>query len=135
MKTWKAVKFANKPWVKLNLVREVKPKRKYVHQKVALARQTRKGFCSQAERIFTKFGGVRRLVECMKVAGFEYNTATVYKWSYPYPKGSNGVIPTRAWDAILSTARHEGITLTPQDMRQDHYVAEPRTKYARRVVV
>lgn len=71
---------------------------------------------TQAERIFAKFGGARKLQASMKRAGFDRNISTIYRWNLAKANGgSGGVIPGPAWPEVLRTARLEGIVLTPED--------------------
>jgi hypothetical protein len=37
---------------------------------------------SQAQRLFSKFGGASRLYEIMKLIGCKRNKASIYKWDY-----------------------------------------------------
>lgn len=74
---------------------------------------------TQAERIFEKFGGVRKLMAALDRLGPDrgYNPATLYRWNYPRArKGSNGIIPTAAIPDVLEAARLEGIHLDAVDL-------------------
>jgi hypothetical protein len=72
---------------------------------------------TQAERIFKKFGGASRLALLIKTAGFDINTASVYKWNYPRERGgSDGRIPTANWPMIMKAARLDGIIITSEDI-------------------
>jgi hypothetical protein len=73
---------------------------------------------TQAERILLKFGGARELHALLKSIGRPRNLATIYKWTYPRPKGRGGLIPTSAWPDLHLAARMAGIILTPADL--DH---------------
>lgn len=66
---------------------------------------------TQAQRIFAKFGGARRIA-----AGLNVSPSTVYRWGYePERGGSGGVIPTRALPKLAALARREGIFINEQD--------------------
>jgi hypothetical protein len=71
---------------------------------------------TQAECVIAKFGGAQNLAAIM---GYTY--AAVRKWNYAAPKGSNGLVPTRALDRLMSLARLHGVLLTDDDLK-------PRTK-------
>ncbi len=74
-------------------------------------------FISQAERVLRKFGGPRRLAVLLKMMGRDRNVATIYKWTYPRDKGgSDGIIPTSAWDDIMAAARFDGIIISSEDI-------------------
>lgn len=136
MKTWKATLFKNKPWATLNQKSVVRPRnmevRKYEHHEVVPVRVVKKGHCCQAERVMAKFGGAQRLVEAMKRIGCDYNVASLYKWTYPRPKGRGGIIPGSAWADVLAAARNEGISLSPEDKDPNQFVKEPRKPYEKR---
>lgn len=68
---------------------------------------------TQAERVIAKFGGPTELSRILN-----YTLAAVCKWTYPRTKGGcHGLIPTRALDRILSTARLHGVLLTEEDLK------------------
>jgi hypothetical protein len=72
---------------------------------------------TQAEKIFEKFGGVPALHAAMADAGFGRNIATLYRWNLPRSKrGSGGVIPTSAVQAVLAAAKLYGIAIQPEDL-------------------
>lgn len=68
---------------------------------------------TQAEHVIARFGGPIELA-----AAIGYTAAAVYKWTYPRHKGGcHGLIPTRALDRILTTARLFGVLLTANDLK------------------
>jgi hypothetical protein len=68
---------------------------------------------SQAERVFDRFGGPKRLCGALAAVGHPRNLATLYRWAYPKPKGCGGVIPSSAWPIVMAAARFEGVVLPP----------------------
>lgn len=136
---WKHLKFKNKPWASLNLKKTVTPgleaegevvDGEFVPRKVVAPR----GHATQAERLFAKFGGAARFIAALERVGARRNKATIYKWTYPHPKGRGGRVPTTAWPDILLAARANGILLTPDDMRPDATTDLPRRRWGKRVV-
>lgn len=72
---------------------------------------------TQAERIYAKFGGVPQLFHSMQRAGVKRSLPSIYRWNYPRSHGgSDGIIPTAAWSAIMKAARFEGIIIGPEDL-------------------
>lgn len=71
---------------------------------------------NQAKKVFEKFGGVKRFQQALEVVGCHRELCNLYRWTYPWPKGTGGVIPPTAWPMVLLAARHEGILLTPTDL-------------------
>lgn len=65
---------------------------------------------NQAYKIWARFNGPRRLAEILNI-----NPATVYRWAYSRPLGSDGMIPTVQVDSIKSAARLHGVILTTED--------------------
>ena len=70
---------------------------------------------SQAERILKKFGGARNLSRAFEEIGKPKDPASIFRWTYPHPKGTGGRIPVDSVDAVLEAARREGILLTAED--------------------
>lgn len=71
---------------------------------------------TQSERVIQKFGGVRRLAHALKLIDKPINTSSIYRWTYPRPQGTGGIIPSQAWPSILEAARLLGILITREDM-------------------
>ena len=72
---------------------------------------------SQAERVIAKFGGARALSAALASVSTPRDPSVVYKWTYPKERGgTDGRIPTNAWDNILKAARKYGIILTAEDL-------------------
>lgn len=68
---------------------------------------------TQSERVVAKFGGPLELAGILKCSA-----ARIYKWNYPRSKGGcNGLIPTKAMDAIITLARLHGVLLTDDDLK------------------
>lgn len=74
---------------------------------------------SQAERVFAKFGGVRRLAQVLAEMGRPKNLTTLYRWTYPKPRGTGGRIPSNAWRDLLLAATRIGLELTDEDTRPE----------------
>lgn len=78
---------------------------------------------TQAERIFERFGGARRLASALKALAEHTgdptrarNVATIYKWTYPRSKGgTGGYVPSSAMDDVKAAARLSGLLLRPED--------------------
>lgn len=64
----------------------------------------------QAAHICSLFGGERRMSQLLGV-----NESTCYRWSYPPPKGTDGIIPSRHVNKIKSIARFHGVLLSEED--------------------
>jgi len=64
----------------------------------------------QAVHICSLFGG-----ECAMSHLLHVNESTCYRWSYPAPKGTNGIIPSRHVAKIKSIARLHGVLLSDDD--------------------
>lgn len=68
---------------------------------------------TQADRIIARFGGVKHLARAIN-----YSQAAVYKWNRPqYKGGSDGLVPTRALERIMTVARMFGVLLTEEDLK------------------
>jgi len=65
---------------------------------------------SQARHICAKFGGEIALAKLLGI-----NQSTCYRWSYPSPQGTNGIVPNRYVTKIKSLARFHGVLLTDAD--------------------
>jgi hypothetical protein len=78
---------------------------------------------TQAERIFSKFGGPTRLFNIMCLIGKRgRDKATIYRWNYSRARGgTDGLIPTSAWPDVLAAARFDGIIITPEDLDPREY--------------
>lgn len=83
---------------------------------------------NQAFKIAQRFGGERQLAKVIGV-----NRVTVYRWSYPPPIGSDGVIPTRAAQAIREAARKHGVILTAEDWHLSRWTDVRKMKRVRRL--
>jgi hypothetical protein len=79
--------------------------------------------------VVTLFGGARQLTRALKEAGYPKHQACVYKWLYPYPKGTGGLIPDSALKAVKLAAKREGIILTKADLEKTPLIpmADPST--------
>lgn len=68
---------------------------------------------TQADRIIHRFGGPKELARVIN-----YSLAAVYKWNRPqYKGGSDGLVPTRALERIMTVARMFGVLLTEDDLK------------------
>lgn len=76
---------------------------------------------TQAERLFSVFGGACELLRCLKDVGQPRHRSTIYKWNAPKSVGgTGGVVPTSVWPDIIQAARYAGVFLRPElfDVRQ-----------------
>jgi hypothetical protein len=138
MKTWKKLKFKTKKWANTLSWSQVTPgavpERPPKPTQPGILYADRGAQHLQAARVLTKFGGARELMRALKAIGRHRNPASIFKWTYPYPKGTGGLIPSTAWDDILAAARHEGIVISQSDMdvsvgqepTEDNFVAQKR---------
>lgn len=69
------------------------------------------------DRIFWKFGGLKRFCTALNASGHKIKLNTLYKWRY-----RGGHVPGKIWPAILLAARYEGIYLSSEDI-------DPRTQF------
>lgn len=65
---------------------------------------------SQVAKIVALFGGEANLAKLLGT-----DRMVPYKWQYPRPYGSDGLIPSAKVGAVLRAARREGILITPED--------------------
>lgn len=79
-----------------------------------------KKYSSQAERVVIRFGGNRNMAKLMTESGFPIKPENIENWRRGKAKGQKyppcGRIPAHWWDAILITARLQGIVLTDEDI-------------------
>ncbi len=65
----------------------------------------------QAQRVFDRFHvtayGMAKLLKM--------NVSVPYRWLYPSPKGTGGMVPTSAMRKIIRIARREGVLLHSSD--------------------
>lgn len=66
---------------------------------------------TQADRIIKKFGGAYSLAAKLGVS-----VSTVYRWTYPKPRGTGGLIPAAVMPQILLAAEIYKIRLTTTDL-------------------
>jgi hypothetical protein len=72
---------------------------------------------TQAGRVIARFGGPRQMLHAMHMAGYTTITlATIYRWTYPTPRGTGGMIPNFRLKEVLDTARRRGVNLTSDDL-------------------
>lgn len=123
MKAWQEICFKRKPWVTKGWKQTHKITRlvhveytQHKNGKIRTKAPTDKIVLPQATGVFARFGGARGLMRALKAIGRPRNAASIYKWSYPYPKGTGGMIPASAWKDVLLAAKHEGILLKPDDV-------------------
>ena len=64
-----------------------------------------------AERVIEKLGGFAAVSAYLAVA-----QVTVYRWTYPPPKGTDGLIPVRHHDSLLEMAKLTNVRLTRADL-------------------
>lgn len=76
-----------------------------------------RGYTTQADRIFARFGGPVGLIQALARAGHARAPSSVYRWNMPRAKrGTDGMIPTRALGDVMIAARLEGVVLTENDL-------------------
>lgn len=73
-----------------------------------------------AMNVFHLFGGARGLYRALRASGSSRNASSVYRWSYPKPRGRGGSIPLSARNEVAKAARHCKIPLTMDDMGGEH---------------
>lgn len=71
---------------------------------------------TQAEKVIKAFGGVRALSRALNAAGTPKDPTCIYKWTYPYPRGTGGRIPAPAHYEIERAAQRLKINL-PRDWK------------------
>jgi hypothetical protein len=64
-----------------------------------------------AKEVIRRFGGARNLMRWLGYVGLPHDPACVYRWSYPYPKGSGGRIPRKAWVHVQVAAKKAKVNL------------------------
>jgi hypothetical protein len=65
---------------------------------------------SPADIIIDRFGGPEAVAGALGL-----NVATVYKWSYPRPRGRGGFIPSWHHAPLLKIAQKRGLRLSARD--------------------
>lgn len=68
-----------------------------------------------AKRIVERFGGLDAFLEEMRREGYTIHPSTVYRWTYPRPRGTGGVIPFKWIAPIRRVARLAGVHIPPED--------------------
>ena len=106
-----------KIYVLSNLPRQsyqIGPGRRHFHRldKKDWRRAGTHGIAAYAPAVVERFGGVGRLVEALAKVGHPKDRACIYRWLYPYPKGTGGRIPRKAWIHIQEAAKHVKISLS-----------------------
>ena len=74
---------------------------------------------TQAERVIAKFGGCRdvsRALMLLDDPAMRRTPATIYKWTWPKPAGTGGLIPVRMHPAIKQAGRLVGVLITSADL-------------------
>lgn len=61
--------------------------------------------------LLQQFGNGHKLARALKKVGTKRNPATIYKWTYAFPKGTGNVVPSEVWPAIFKAADASGIQL------------------------
>lgn len=82
-------------------------------------------YAAHALDVISRFGGVPELVYALGKVGFPTNKTTVYRWLYPYPRGTAGRVPHKSWLQIKVAARWAGIDLSRirvLPLREDYYL-------------
>lgn len=64
-----------------------------------------------AANIILKFGGAYTLAKIIDI-----DVTQIYRWTYPKDKGgTNGVIPTKHQQTLLTKAKEFGVDVKPED--------------------
>jgi hypothetical protein len=83
---------------------------------------------NQAERVIAKFGNARDVARALAMLNdpMQHRTpASIYKWTWPKPKGTGGRIPGTAIEGIIAAGRLVGVLITSEDL----YVENPAPTY------
>ena len=64
-----------------------------------------------AKVVIAAFGNGHALARALKAVGVHRNPATIYKWTYPFPKGTGNIVPKEAWPGIVAAAKKAGVVL------------------------
>lgn len=64
-----------------------------------------------ATQIIERCGGIKTVADWL---GLE--RSTVQRWTYEAPRGCGDRIPTKNWEAIISTAARHGIKINPEEL-------------------
>jgi len=62
--------------------------------------------------VITAFGGPRNLARALKKVGLPKDAACIYRWSYPYPRGTGGRVPAHAYVDVLVAANWAKVDLS-----------------------
>lgn len=66
---------------------------------------------ASASHVIERFGGAYKLIKALAAVGHPKRASCVYRWLYPYPKGTGGRIPRQAWIEIQIAAHHAKVSL------------------------
>lgn len=71
---------------------------------------------TQAERVIAKFGTAYDLAKALAAVGVKRSHVAIYRWTWPPPKGTGGLIPSGLTFSILAAARKAGVALTEAEL-------------------
>jgi hypothetical protein len=74
-------------------------------------------FMTQSARILRKFGGPKRMVKLMALAGKKMTLNAISRWELPQDLGGTaGIIPAEDWPTLFLAARMDGVVILPEDL-------------------
>lgn len=68
-------------------------------------------YAAHALDVIARFGGVPELGRALAAVGLPKHKANIYRWLYPYPRGTTGRVPAVAWAEVLIAAKHAKVSL------------------------
>ena len=74
---------------------------------------------TQAERVIQKFGNCRdvsRALALLDDPTQRRTPATIYKWRWPKPAGTGGMVPRSMYQALKQAGRLVGVLITSADL-------------------
>lgn len=86
-------------------------RRRRIRRKGPPLQLERKGAQPHAVDVILRFGGVPELVDALRAVGLPKHKACIYRWLFPYPRGTSGRIPPKAWLDIQVAAKHAKVSL------------------------
>lgn len=64
-----------------------------------------------AADVIARFGGARNLMRALEYVGLAEDPSCIYRWTYPYPRGTGGRIPRKAWAHVQIAAKRARVNL------------------------
>lgn len=104
-------RYLNRAERRKHSARRHEPRRLPEVAKAVAEEMTQHKLAANARDVVARFGGPYQLAKALAHVGYPKNAACIYRWLYPYPKGTGGRIPKKAWIEIQVAAKRAGVDL------------------------